>query len=136
MEEMKFAGDGRSRPAGMGDFRLVSPDGEHVVEIRYEGEPPHGDSYHRTTIDGRAFPGHAWGCQFAFSPCSRYVAFSWMPRRFDRRTVVADMREVRYAVPPEYIYDFSFTWPTLTGDGKLSAGQAFVFDGSESWEPY
>jgi len=59
-----------------------------------------------------------------------------MPRRFERRTVVADTRDVRYAVLPEYIYDFSFTWPALTGEGKLSAEQAFAFDGSELWEQY
>lgn len=47
--------------AGMGDYLLVTPDRNHQLELVYEGEPPHGDSYHNLKIDGRFFPGLAWG---------------------------------------------------------------------------
>jgi hypothetical protein len=38
---------------------LVSPDGSHAVEPKYEGEPAHGDSCHSTVIDGCALSGLA-----------------------------------------------------------------------------
>lgn len=66
-EIIRFAPDGQARWVGMGDFVLVSPDGTHRIDLAYIGEPPHGDSYHRATIDGVAFPGEVWGCLFAFS---------------------------------------------------------------------
>jgi hypothetical protein len=135
MEEIRFSADGRARWAGMADFRLVSPDGEHQLEIQYVGEPPHGDSYHRMSIYGRAFPGHSWGCMFAFSPCSRYVGFSWMPAQYDRRTVVADMNEFRFSVSPEYMYDFGISWPAVVSEGPATP-RTHVFDGSESWAAY
>lgn len=135
LEEVRFDADGRARWAGMGDLQLISPDGKHHVEIRYAGEPPHGDSYHRVVVDGRVFPGFAWGCMFAFSSCSRYVAFSWMSRMFERHTVVADMSEAQYAVLPEYIYDFTFQWPKLLGEGRQSE-ESYTFNGSEAWQPY
>jgi len=89
--QVQFTTDGMSQPAGMGDFLLLSPDGTHQIEIIYEGEPPHGDSYHRVVIDGVVFPGYAWGCNFAFSQSSTLAVFSWMSKLLERRTVVVDL---------------------------------------------
>lgn len=121
---------------GMGDFSLVSPDGKHIVELICEGEPPHGDSYHKVTIDGRAYPGYAWGCMFAFSACSRYLAFSAMPTKFERHTVVVDLDAQRHFVLPAYIYQFSIRWPSIAGEGKLSEGKGYRFGGNERWLAY
>jgi hypothetical protein len=73
---------------------------------------------------------------FAFSSCSRYVGFSWMPALYDRRTVVADMDEFRFFVLPEYMYDFSFNWPAVLSEGTATRRMAHVFDGSETWAAY
>ena len=135
MTDMRFEADGSARWAGMGDFRLISPDGNHTVEIRYAGEPPHGDSYHRVTIDERTFPGFAWGCMFAFSPCSRYTAFSWMAALYERKTVVVDIEHSRYTVLPRYIQDFVFRWPELLGVGNPQ-GATCVVDASAHWHRY
>lgn len=86
-----FSEDARTKWAGYGDFILVSPDGSHTVDLIYKGEPPHGDSYHTVAVDGCPLPGMAWGCLFGFSACSRYLAFSWMARRIERKTMVVDM---------------------------------------------
>lgn len=112
MKEMRFVAEGQAQWAGMGDYRLVSPDGKHQFEVVHAGEPPHGDSVHEVTVDGRAFPGYTWGCMFAISSCSGYAAFSWMATMCERRTIVVDMSEAKYAVLPEYIYDFVFRWAT------------------------
>lgn len=61
MQTLKFDLDSGSQWAGMGDYQLVSPDGEYLINIVYEGEPPHGDSFHRMFIEGRPFPGFVWG---------------------------------------------------------------------------
>lgn len=131
-----FTADGSSKWAGMGDYILISPNQMHRIAITYEGEPPHGDSYHRGTIDGEAFPGFVWGCMFAFSSCSRYVVFSWMSKLIARQTAVVDLQEKRYSLLPEYIYDFTVTWPTITAKGQQDSGKQFTFDGCEKWLPY
>lgn len=133
METLKFDLDGGSRWAGMGDYQLVSPDGEHLIDIVYEGEPPHGDSFHRMFIGGRPFPGFVWGCNFAFSGASPHIAFSWIPSKWERRTVVLDIAESLYYVLPVYIYNFRFSWPTVLGVGAQSERQRFIFTGAETW---
>jgi hypothetical protein len=133
---VQFAADGSSKWIGMGDYILMSPNQLHRVALTYEGEPPHGDSYHRGTIDGRAFPGFIWGCMFAFSSCSRYMVFSWMSKLIERHTVVVNLQEKRYSLLPEYIYDFTVNWPTISGKGQQAIGKQFSFNGSETWLPY
>ena len=135
-EIIQFAEDGRARWAGMGDFVLVSPDEAHRVKLIYAGEPPHGDSYHRAIVDGVAFPGEVWGGLFAFSACSRHLVFSWMSKRFERRTVVVDLQDRRYFVLPGYIDQFSVCWPSVVGEGKLSTGKGCTFGGTKHWLPY
>lgn len=134
--ETQLANDGSAIWAGMGDYILVSPNGAHRVELIYESEPPHGDSYHRGVFDGHPFPGHLWGCMFAFSPCSRYFVFSWMSKLFERLTVVADLQAQRYFVMPAYLYDFDVCWPSIVGKGKLSSDKQFLFRGNEQWLSY
>ena len=135
-EIIRFAPDGQARWAGMGDFVLVSPDGMHRIELTYIGEPPHGDSYHRATIDGVAFPGEVWGCLFAFSTCSRHLVFSWMAKRYERRTAVVDLQKKHYFVLPWYLYRFSVHWPTIVGEGEWSGVKDYTVGGTELWLPY
>lgn len=128
--------NGGSIHVSMGDFELVTPNGEHRVELLYRGEPPHGDSYHEVFIDRVSLPGYAWGCNFACTDDSRYLAFSWMARRIERITAVVDMADRKYVLLPAYIYDFVFQWPRLEGVGRLSAGLSFDFAGAEHWLSY
>lgn len=135
-EILHFAPDGRSRWAGMGDYLLISPDGRHRVLSRYAGEPPHGDSFHRLQIDGRDFPGHAWGCSFAFSACSRYCVFSWMAQRYERRTAVVDLDRAAYFTLPDYFPDFALQWPTVSCRARAGAQRSYTVSGHEVWTSF
>jgi hypothetical protein len=108
-------GDGQSCWAGMGDIVLVSPDGRREVVLRYAGEPPFGDSYHQLEVEGARLPGFAWGCNFAFSPDSRFLAASWMAKLYERRTAIVDVEQRRFCVLSAYLYDFAFDGTVLTG---------------------
>lgn len=133
MQRVEFSSKDRHKLLGMGDFLLISPDKEHEIELLYEGEPPHGDSYHLVAIDGNPYPGYAWGCMFGFSLCSRYFSFSAMPTKYERRTAVVDLSTKRHYLLPEYIYQFRLDWPVITGDGPISSGLIYKFDGRENW---
>ncbi len=135
-ETIEFPNDGQSIWAGMGDYILISPDGRCHASLKYEGEPPHGDSFHTLYINGSKFPGFTWGCQFGFSACSRYFVFSWMANKFERKTVVVDVEEKRYFVLPEYIYSFRVSWPDIFGSGDKYKNIKYTFNGSEKWIVY
>jgi len=127
--------DGSSRWAGMADIELVMPD-SRPIHLRYEGEPPRGDSYHSIWIDSVRAPGYAWGCQFACTADSRFLAMSWMEKRFERQTAVFDLAQQRYFALPFYMNDFRFHWPRLLGVQASSERRSYEFDGSEVWRNY
>lgn len=136
MEALKLPGDGSCKWAGMGDYQLISPNESIAATITYAGEPPHGDSYHSLSINGKKFPGYVWGCLFAFSSDSRYLVCSWMEKLTERKTVVIDCVSQNYFVLPEYIYKFSINWPKIVGiDGKWD-GLGYEFTGNEAWSSY
>ena len=136
MEVLKLPNDGTCEWAGMGNYQLISPDGSISANITYVGEPPHGDSYHTLSINGKGFPGYVWGCLFAFSTDSRYLVCSWMEMLFERKTVVIDCVDKRYFILPVYIYNFSINWPSVVGaDGKWE-GLGYKFTGNEAWSNY
>lgn len=124
--------DGRSIFAGMGDFALLTPDGQHRIDLPYCGDPPHGDSFHTIILDCTSVPGYAWGCNFACSADSRFLCLSWMEMRYDRKTLVIDLVERRHFVLPCYINDFIVRWPHIEGAG-MAEGMSYSFCGSESW---
>jgi hypothetical protein len=130
---IQFTKGGEAQWAGMADLSLVSPDGRFIVELHYEGEPPHGDSYHSASFGGNALPGLFWGCMFAFSGSSRYFVGSWMQRKFERHTAVVNLEAKQYFVLPSYIYNFKVSWPAIIGVGESSHGRAYSFRGSEKW---
>lgn len=134
-ERIDFPADGESRWAGMANYLLVSPDGQHQVALRYVGEAPHGDSYHEIEVDGARLPGFVWGCDFAFTPDSRYVAASWMAALYDRRTIIIDTEKRRFLALPLYIRKFTFIWPVLQGVGGAQC-LSFRFEGSEVWSAF
>ena len=131
---MIFPADGASLWAGMADYVLVTPDGRNEVELTYAGEPAHGDSYHSLCTSDRKLPGFVWGCTFACSPCSRYVAASWMAELYQRNTIGIDLTELAFVMLPAYVPDFSFVWPVLKGAGTVDT--QYVFDGKEIWTPF
>jgi hypothetical protein len=120
----------------MGDYQLVSPDGSILADIRYVGEPPHGDSYHDLSINGNRFPGYVWGCLFAFSTDSKYLVCSWMDKPIERKTVVIDCTNRKYLVLPQYIYEFSVGWPKVVGVNGKWEGLEYEFTGNEAWSNY
>ena len=128
--EIQFTADNLCHWAGMGDHVLTPPDRSYEVTLRYQGEPPHGDSYHVVDVAGRRFPGYAWGCMFSMSDCSNFIAFSWMERKFERLTTIVDVRHSRYFVLPRYIYNPRIEWPSIL-DVKTPAQAPFSFVGSK-----
>lgn len=136
INELRLPESGEPIWAGMGNYRLVSPDAQHVVDLPYKGEPPHGDSYHQVLINRREFPGFAWGGLFASTSDSRYLAFSWMAQLFERKTVVVDLFEGKYFVLPEYIYKPKFEWPRILGNQEQDNGRSYTFTGNEVWAAY
>lgn len=133
--ELDFAPDGESRWAGMGDYILRSPDRSHEIALRYLGEPPHGDSYHELQIDGVRMPGYVWGCNFAFTPDSKLLAASWMAERYERKTVLIDVEQRRFAVLPEYLENFGFNEGKLVGV-DLSAGKSCAVAAVGDWTSF
>ena len=119
--ELDFAQDGQSRWAGMGDYILHPPDRCHEITLRYLGEPQHGDSYHELRVDGAKLPGYVWGCNFAFTPDSKLLAASWMAERYERKTVLVDVRGRCFAVLPEYLENFAFDGGLLIGVGRTAS---------------
>lgn len=133
-QEVMFFENGRTF-LSMRDFLLISPDKRHSIELTYAGEPPHGDSFYFLTIDGNDFPGWAWGCYFAISGDSQYLAFSWMEKRIERKTVVVDLQGQQYFVLPNYVYDLEVSWPEIV---DIANGRkiAYRFSGAESWRSW
>jgi hypothetical protein len=56
-----------------------------------------------------------------------------MPTKYERRTAVVDLNANSHYVLPEYIYQFRLDWPAITGDGSISSGLIYTFDGMENW---
>lgn len=121
--------------AGMGEYVLLPPDGSYEIALKYEGEPPHGDSYHTAIVDGRQLPGYAWGCIFSMSACSSFVTFSWMERKFERLTTIVDVRRGLYFVLPMHIYHPCIEWPAVL-PGPASGPEHYAFVGSEVWRAF
>ena len=136
MQQIQFTVTQTSHWAGMDDFLLVSPDGAHRIELRYAGEPPHGDSYHIVTIDERPFPGFAWGCFFSMSTCSRYAAFSWMSQLYERKTIVVDMAVCKYCVLTIYIYQVEIVWPLIIDAGTHVTTKKYMVESTQEWHGY
>lgn len=136
MKVLKLPNDGTGEWAGMGDYCLLSPDGKNSIEIPYVSEPPHGDSYHKLIVNGKSFPGFAWGCIFAFSTNSRYLICSWMSKKYDRKTIVIDCLEFKFFVLPEYIYNFRIDWPVISGVSDYCSDLSYSFSGTEKWQMF
>lgn len=134
-QTINIPADGTAVWAGMGNYILVSPDGQHQLKLTYIAEPPHGDSYGSLVIDDVKLPGFAWGSLFASSTDSHYVVFDWMARRFVRQTIVVDLKQRCYFVLPEPIHNFFVAWPVIEGRGKWESF-SYRFNGEEIWTSY
>lgn len=138
MEVIQANADGSCGWIGYCDFSLLSPDGVHKIELSYAGEPPHGDSYHRVTIDGKKFPWLAWGCNFAFTSSSTHLVFSAMKETISRYTMVVDLKQSKYFVLPSYIYEFRLEWPRIepAGHSLKEKIEPYCFNGQEMWTTF
>lgn len=119
----------------MGDYQLVSPGGQHVADLIYETEPPHGDSLHRLIIDGRRFPGRVWGRWFSFSSDGDWLGFSWAGEAFDAATVIADIPGRRFAMLKAYIPAFRIEGSQIL-DQQVGEERALFLDDKDfdrSW---
>lgn len=141
---LAFAADGQSQPMWWGDADLQSPDGRHVVALRYAGEPPHGASFYAGRIDGVPVPGFFWAGALGFSVDSRFFIGGWMPARYARKTLVVDIAARRYLVLPLYLRSFTFHWPVLQGVGADTANAyadiddtlTYTLRGDAPWTAY
>lgn len=131
---IQFTQDELSHWAGMEDYVLIPPDRSYEIVLRYEGEPPHGDSYYVLSLGDRRLPGFAWGCMFSMCACSNFLAFSWMERRFERLTAVVDVRLSRYFVLPSYICHPRIEWPVVLD--AAATEQRYEFSGNEAWRTF
>lgn len=134
LTRIQFTNACLSHWAGMGDYLLLPPDQSYALTLRYAGEAPRGDSYHVAEIGEQRLPGYAWGCEFFMSVCSSYLAFSWMPELFARRTMVLNVRSNRYFVLPQYIYSPRIEWPLIL-DNSRPPQKPFASVGTEIWMP-
>lgn len=105
---VEMPNDGNSIWIGMDDFILKTHNSKQHIIIKYLGEPPHGDSYHKLTINNIECPGFAWGCNFAINRGCNFLALSWMEKLYDRKTIIIDIDNMMYGVLGSYVYDFKF----------------------------
>ena len=108
--------DSHSVWLGMEDYKLILDQNKIEIDLKYDGEPPHGDSYHIAWIDGKRLKGYIWGCMFLFPFNQRYMLCSWMEKLYERKTIVVDLNSNFFAVLDDYWYDFKEV------DGKLLLG--------------
>jgi hypothetical protein len=112
MTEIEFEADGRrSKWWGYGDFYCdVSSVGPRIL-LPYQGEPAHGDSYHKLIIDSKTIRGYVWSGYFLWSKCGRFFTWDWLEgmgghrqgatwvfTQVLRATIIVEPRELRYRV--------------------------------------
>jgi len=136
MQVLNLPADGTAAGAGMDDYELRSHDGQVVVMIEFIGEPPHGDSYHSISVNGRKAPGYAWAGLFAFSDNSQYFVCNWMGHLYERRTIVIDCSQYKYFVLPDYVSSFCVQWPRINSVQKGGEALSFEFTGEEKWSQF
>ncbi|MBN2879391.1 MAG: hypothetical protein JXN65_07145 [Clostridia bacterium] len=68
----------------------------HVVELKYAGEPPHGDFYYDMYIDGNRIKGYVWAWTIAFPFKQKYIVCNWMSKLYERKTIIIDIEKLKF----------------------------------------
>jgi hypothetical protein len=71
-KEIIAKNDGSPHYLSYGDTDCFSPNQKYKTRWVYDGEPPHGDSWHLVWLDDKLLPGCYWGRGHAWSPDSEY----------------------------------------------------------------
>ena len=102
MEIITTSNDYKCQWYGMDDFKIILEKSNHIVELTYKGEPPHGDSYHKMKINDFQVPGLTWGGMYMFPYAQEYIICSWMSKLYERKTIIIDIRNRRYYITKDY----------------------------------
>ncbi len=126
--------DNKSIWLGMDDYLIKLKKSNHLIELNYLGEPPHGDSYHQMKIDGVIIQGYFWGCMFLFPVEQNYIVCSWMSKIYERKTIIIDIKQKRYHIFEDYWYDFNYENGLLVlGNEKFNIAKEVVINNITSW---
>lgn len=79
MTEIEFEADGRrSKWWGYGNFYCDASNVGPRILLPYQGEPAHGDSYHKLIVDSKTIRGYVWSGYFLWSKCRRFFTCDWL----------------------------------------------------------
>lgn len=113
-DRIEFEADGRkSKWWGHGDYYCDAPgDGPRIL-LPFQGEPPHGDSYHQLIIDSKTIRGYVWSGYLLWSTSGQFFTCDWLEgmgghyegdtwcfTQVLRATIIVEPREMRYRVLP------------------------------------
>ncbi|TDQ08799.1 hypothetical protein [Pedobacter metabolipauper] len=105
--------DDQSHWMGMDDYEIILTESGHAIELKYLGEPPHGDSYHSLNVDGLQLEGFFWGCNFIFPDQQKYMVCSWMEKLYERKTIVVNLSAKSTYLMSDYWYDYKVNGDVL-----------------------
>ncbi len=69
---------------------------KHDIELKYAGEPPHGDIYYDMYIDGKRIAGYIWAWTIAFPFKQKYIICKWMSKLYERKMIIIDIERLKY----------------------------------------
>jgi len=92
---------------------------KHDIELKYAGEPPHGDFYYEMDIDGQRIAGYVWAWVISFPFKQKYIVCHWVSRLFERKTIIIDIETLKFIEMDKYwefedISDNQIVFTTLT----------------------
>ena len=133
-EEVWIDNDNHSYWLGQIDYKIELSQSKTVLELKYIGEPPHGDSYHKLLINSKQVDGYFWGCNFIFPEKQRYVLCSWMKILFERKTILIDINNMRYSILAQYWYDYKIDNNVIImGNDKFAETKALFINEIKDW---
>jgi hypothetical protein len=133
LEEVVAKNDGSPLYLSYGDTDCFSPNRKYKTRWVYDGEPPHGDSWHLVWLDDKLLPGIYWGRGHAWSPDSMYFTLEKYVKDATALYVVriADLHWFKVAV---HSGAKSFLYPNIIYRKYGSTTEEeYVFTGNEAW---
>jgi hypothetical protein len=147
MTEIEFEADGRSKWWGYGDFYCDTPNTGPRILLPYQGEPAHGDSYHKLIIDSKTVRGYVWSGYFLWSKCGRFFTCDWLEgmgghrqgatwafTQVLRATIIVEPRALRYRVLLDPTCDE--VHKILLEDGEDALWEVLLSAKGDNWEAF
>jgi len=75
---------------------------KHKIELKYAGEPPHGDFFFEMYIDDKKFIGYVWGWTLTFPFKQKYIVCHWMSKILERKTIIIDIAKLKFVEMDKY----------------------------------